>query len=360
MSLMFLYLSLAIGISFLCSILEAVLLSAAPAHIMVLENKHPGAARILRAFKADIDEPLSAILSLNTIAHTLGAAEVGAQAQLVFGKASVAVISALLTFAILVFSEIIPKTIGATYWRLLLVPAAYTIKVMVYSMYPLTVLSRFITRLISRGKRSAVFTREELKAQVDLGIQEGILEAQESRILKNIIRFRSLRAKDIMTPRTVLISRAESDTAESVINRDIKLPVSRILVHREQAPEEITGYVLKSELMDCIARGEGHCQVGTFRRDIVTVPDSFTLDGLLKRFLKEHEHIAVLLDEYGGLAGIVTMEDIIETILGTEIVDELDTVRDMQAYARSRWQQRADKLGLVDREKISGGNHGSD
>ncbi|MBD3345280.1 MAG: DUF21 domain-containing protein [Chitinivibrionales bacterium] len=348
MALMIIYLISAIIISFICSVLEAVLLSVSPAYIKVLEQKNPSAGNKLLAFKTDIDKPLSAILSLNTIAHTIGAAGVGAQAQIVFGKASVGLISAILTFLILVFSEIIPKTIGASYWRLLVIPSTQTMRIVVFLMYPLTLLSRFLTKLIGRKGNTGALTREELNAQVDLSLKEGILRGQESRVFKNLIRFRSLQAKDIMTPRPVLISYPQTETVGSVADKN--LPVSRILVHRENAPEDITGYVLKSELLDWVARDKPQKQLCDFKREILTVPESLNVEELLEKLLKGHEHITVLIDEYGGLAGIVTMEDIIETLLGMEIVDEMDTVEDMQAYARDRWRERAERLGLLRNE----------
>lgn len=347
MNLLLTYFILALGISFLCSVMEAVLLSTTPSYISIANKAHPRAAGLLKSFKHDVETPLSAILSLNTIAHTIGAAEVGAQAQTVFGSTYVAIISAVLTFLILVFSEIIPKTIGATYWRSLLVPSAYIIQGMVYCMFPFTILSRFLSRLVSKGNKQSLLSREELNAQIDIGINEGILNNQESVIIKNTIAFRSLHAGDIMTPRTVLISCSENDTPAKILGENKTIPVSRILIHTSENQEEIIGYALKSDLQDALSNGAEQTPVSEYKRPIMHTPASIRVDELLKRFLREHNHIAVLCDEYGGLAGIATLEDVIETLLGTEIIDEADIIGDMQRYAREKWRNRAIRLGLL-------------
>ena len=347
MGTLLLFLTLAIVISFVCSVLEAVILSTSPVYASLLAKSHPRTGRALLVLRRDIDRPLSAILSLNTVAHTVGAAEVGARAQEAFGSVPVSVISAILTFLILVFSEIIPKTIGATYWRGLLVPSTWVMVGVVYLMYPLTILSRWITAVVAPGRSGTPYTREEFSEQIELGIREGIFREQESEIFRNLIRFRTLKARDIMTPRIVLISAPLTATVRQALSRD-PLPVSRVLVHQEGASERIAGYVLKSDLLVAAATGREDAALEAFKRRILTLPDALNLESLLGRLISEQEHIAVLIDEYGGLAGIATMEDIVETLLGTEIVDEQDSIADTQAYARKRWARRARQLGIID------------
>lgn len=350
MGLLILYLSLAIGISFFCSILEAVLLSVTPSYIAMLEKERPKTGRMLNELKGDIDKPLSAILSLNTIANTGGAAGVGAQAQVVFGEVYITIISIALTLMILVFSEIIPKTIGAKYWRSLAGAAARVLKVLIVVLYPLVLLSRGVTYLMSNNQKKQSFSREEFSALADLGTEEGIFQEKESRIFKNLIRFRSLRAKDIMTPRTVVVAFPEDVTVEEVFRQQEDIRVSRIPIF-ESNRDNITGYVLKNDLLVSLAKNETNRLLREFHREILILPDLLKLVDLFERLLEKQEHIAVLVDEYGGLSGIVTMEDVVETLLGMEIIDEADNIRDMQVLARQRWRERAKRLGLVEQDE---------
>ncbi|MDZ7771410.1 MAG: CNNM domain-containing protein [Balneolaceae bacterium] len=346
MSLLIFYLALAIGVSFLCSILEAVLLSVSHSYIAVLERKGNRAGELLRTYKQDIDRPLSAILSLNTIAHTVGAAGVGAQAQLVFGETYVAVTSAVLTFLILVLSEIIPKTVGATYWRSLAPVSVYTLRGLMILLYPFVVLSQVITRLLASEENIPSFSREEFGALAELGVEEGIFEEEESRIFKNLIRFSSLRVKDIMTPRTVVVGFQESGTLEHIDANIEELTFSRLLLYGEER-DEVTGYVLKNDLLLLLARDQTDRRLKEIRRDILIVPEIMALKDLFEELMAKQEHIAVAVDEYGGLAGVVTMEDLVETLLGMEIIDEADTIEDMQKMARKKWGERARRLGII-------------
>jgi CBS domain containing-hemolysin-like protein len=346
MGLLLFYLIMAIAVSFFCSILEAVLLSVTPSYIAVLEKKRPAAGHILHRLKDDIDKPLSAILSLNTIAHTVGAAGVGAQAQAVFGDVSVAIVSATLTFLILVLSEIIPKTLGASHWRGMAAFSARSLQMMIFIMYPFVALARLLTDVLSGKGEGEEYSREEFSAQVDLGIEVGIFREKESRVFKNLIRFSHLRARDIMTPRTVLVAYPQDTPVEELTEQPEELHVSRIPLYG-RTQDEVIGYVLKTDLLISAARGETGKKLREFRRDILILPDLVTLAVLLERLLERQEHIAVLIDEYGGLAGVVTLEDVVETLLGMEIVDEADSVRDMQVLARQRWRERAHRMGLL-------------
>lgn len=346
MTLLILYISLALFFSFLCSLMEAVLLSVTPSYIVLLEQKGDATGERLRKLKDDIDRPLAAILSLNTIAHTLGAAGAGAQAALVFGEAYIGVISAVLTLLILVLSEIIPKTLGALYWKQLTGIITRLLVPTIWAMWPLVKLSKGITWLLSRGKKQAAVSREEFSAMAELGHREGIFVAEETRILKNLLRFSSLRVRDIMTPRTVIFAQPANKKIDEVIEEYGELRFSRIPVYKESR-DEITGYVLKDEILLNAAQDQGDRALDSIKRELLVVPDSQPLPELFEQLLNRLEHIALVVDEYGGTAGVVTMEDIVETLLGMEIVDEVDSVEDMQELARQQWYKRAARLGLV-------------
>ncbi|MEX2464202.1 MAG: CNNM domain-containing protein [Balneolaceae bacterium] len=340
------YLLLAIGVSFLCSILEAVLLSMNPSFIAVLEKNSPKNGKILRELKRDIDRPLSAILTLNTIAHTVGAAGVGAQAQIVFGNAYVSITSALLTLAILIFSEIIPKTLGATHWKKLAVFAGRTTKILIFITYPFVLLSMEITKWLSNEETEPTMSREEFSAMAELGFEEGVFEEGESNIFKNLIRFRSLRVKDIMTPRIVVVKFQEDLTINEILQQNEELRVSRMPVYGENE-EDITGYVLKNDLYYNLSKNNGEKKLREIKREVFILPETISLKILFERLLEEQEHIVVAVDEYGGFSGVVTMEDVVETLLGMEIVDEIDAIEDMQKLARQKWRERAKRLGIV-------------
>ncbi|MDQ7040911.1 MAG: hemolysin family protein [Rhodothermus sp.] len=344
MGLLISYLALALGVSFLCSIMEAVLLSVTPSYVAA--RQHTATGRLLQRLKRDIDRPLAAILSLNTIAHTAGVAGVGAQAVKVFGDTYLGLISGGLTLMILVFSEIIPKTVGALYWRILAPPTAPLLIVLIWLLYPFVLLSEAITRLLTRERQAPSVSREELAALAELGRQQGVFEQEELRILKNLLRFHALRAKDIMTPRTVVFALPEDLTIAEVLRRYPELRFSRIPIYRKTR-DHITGYVLKDEILLHAARDEGDLPLHHLRREILVVPENLPLPELFERMLNRLEHIALVIDEYGGTAGIVTLEDVVETLLGLEIVDEVDSTRDMQELARQQWRRRAVRLGLL-------------
>ena len=346
MALLVFYVLLALGVSFLCSVLEAVLLSVTPSYVGAMEEERPAAAEQLRTLKDDIDRPLAAILSLNTIAHTIGAAGAGAQAAKVYGDASVGIFSAVLTLLILIISEIIPKTLGASYWRELAPISARVLRVLILMLYPLVVLSQGITRLLSRGEKQASVSREEITALAELGHQEGVFEKEESRILKNLFRFSSLRVRGIMTPRTVLFALPETRTVGEVMHENEHLRFSRIPLYGKNR-DDITGYVLKDDLLLKAAQDEQALGLSEFKREMFVVPDTLPLPEFFERLLDKSEHIALVVDEYGGVAGVASMEDVVETLLGLEIVDEADSAEDMQELARQQWLNRARRLGVV-------------
>lgn len=345
MTLLFFYLLLAIGVSFLCSILEAVLLSVTPTHVAVMRDDGSRAGRVMNRLKRDIDRPLAAILSLNTVAHTVGAAGVGAQAQLVFGNAYVSVTSAVLTLLILIFSEIIPKTLGATYWQYLTGFTAHACTVLIVITWPLVALSKLITRWINRNARPASFSRDEFQALTRIATQEGIFEKEESNIFHNLIRFNAIRVRDVMTPRVVVV-KYQQDLTLAELEEDIHdLPVSRVPIYGE-SDEDVTGYVLKTDLILALARDKPETRLRDLRREVMFVPEMISLKSLFGQLLEHQEHMAVVVDEFGGLVGVVSMEDVVETLLGMEILDESDTIDDLRRHARESWKQRARRLGL--------------
>lgn len=346
MGLLIFYLTLAIAVSFLCSILEAVLLSITPSFIVLKEREGDKTGILLRELKEDIDRPLSAILTLNTVAHTIGAAGVGAQAQVVFGNAYVSLTSVVLTLLILVFSEIIPKTLGATYWKSIASFAAKTTRFLIWTTYPFVQLSKGITIWLSRGKKEPTLSREEFSAMAEQGVEEGVFEEGESNIFKNLIRFSSLKVKDIMTPRIVVMKFQQDKTIKEVLEHEEELRVSRMPVFGKDE-EDITGYILKIDLYSNLAEGKENRPLREIKREVLVIPENISLKVLLERLLEKQEHIAVVVDEYGGLAGVVTMEDVVETLLGIEIMDEVDAIEDMQKLAREKWRERAKKLGIV-------------
>jgi len=346
MTLLILYVLLALGVSFLCSVMEAVLLSVTPSYIASLEQKGQSVAVKLRELKKDIDRPLSAILSLNTIAHTVGAAGAGAQAAHVFGDPYVGVFSGVLTLLILVLSEIIPKTIGALYWRQLTPVVVRSLIPIIWILLPLVKVSQGITRLLSPEKSNASISREEFTALARLGEEEGLFEEEESRILKNLFRFQYVRVKDVMTPRIVLFALPEDMTVGEMVAQHEELRFSRIPVYKESR-DDITEYVLKDQILLHAARDEKDLPLREFKREMLVVPEMLPLPEFFERLLDNLEHIALVVDEFGGTAGVVTMEDVVETLLGMEIVDEADSVEDMQVLARQQWFKRAKRLGIV-------------
>ncbi len=346
MELLLFYLFIAVFFSFLCSFLEAALLSTTHSFIggAVLENK-PFAIK-LQKFKDDIDKPLTAILTLNTFAHTLGAAGVGAQAQEIWGTEYLTVISIVLTLVILIFSEIIPKTIGATYWRQFSGFTAYTLQGMIYILYPFVVIAPWITKIFKSSKETSEISRYDLHMMTKLGESEGVIDKEESQIIQNLLRFNEITVHDIMTPRTVVVSEDEETTASNFFKNLKVRHFSRIPLYSE-SQENITGYVIKEDLIGDIISKEGKSRLNKFKRPITIIDIDVTLPKAYEQFIHNNEHIAAVYDEYKGFSGILTMEDIIETLLGVEIMDEYDSTEDLQLLARKSWEKRAKKLGII-------------
>lgn len=340
MTAFFAFFATALSASFLCSILEAALLSVTPSHLAKLEQDRPKVGARLRALKSQIDRPLAAILSLNTIANTAGAAGVGAEAQRIWGSQALAVASVALTLSILFISEILPKTLGAMHWRRLTGFIAAVLPPLILLTLPLVWMSEAVTRSLKRRRVADKLSREEFAALARIGEEQGVFDESEMRILRNLFLFGSLRTRDIMTPRTVVFSLEENTTVRNAIARRGSMIFSRIPIWRDN-PDHVTGYILKDQLLLRAARNELDVPVHSFAREALMVPDTIPVPALFEKLLDNREHIAVVVDEYGGVDGVVTMEDVIETLIGLEIVDEMDSVQDMRAMARSKWEARA-------------------
>jgi len=345
MTLLIIYILIALGFSFYCSIAEAVLLSVSRPYITLMEKEDAGKGHLLRELKDDINRPLAAILSLNTIAHTMGAAGAGAQAAKIFGDAYIGVISAILTLLILVFSEIIPKTLGAHFWRQLAVPVARSLKILIWILYPFVIMSEKLTSGLTHENKIKI-TRNEMAAMADLGINEGQLASNESRILKNLFLLRETTIKDIMTPRSVVFSLSDKLQVSEYFDMHGSVRFSRIPVYH-QHHDNITGFVLRNDLLLAQARGNTETPLSTYRRDINALSDHTTVLDAYEILLNSRGQILLVVDDYGVMLGIATLEDILETLLGLEIVDESDSIPDMQRLARRLWKKRAQEMGLA-------------
>ena len=350
MALLLFYLFLALFISFVCSIMESVLLSTPRSFLLVKQEAGHDWAEKLLDLKINIDKPLSAILSLNTIAHTVGAAGVGAQAIKVFGEASFGIVSAVLTILILVITEIIPKTIGARYSRNLAKISTSIMKGMIFITYPLVIMSAVLTRLISSNNKHETASREEIAALAKLGATEGVFSNKEHIIIRNLLKLKNIKASQIMTPRVVVAVADENLSLKDFVENKDYLTFSRIPIFSGN-DENITGYVLRQAVFENLVEEHYELKLKDIKREIVIVENTIVLFALWEKLLEKKEHIAIIVDEYGGLDGIVTMEDIIETLLGLEIMDEKDTVADMQKFARDRWQARQTKYNLLSKLK---------
>ena len=344
-----LFFAVSIVFSFLCSIWEAVLLSITPSFTETEVQNGGSLGRSLQEFKSNIDRPLAAILTLNTIAHTVGAIGVGAQATKIWGASFVAsaVVPVVMTLAILFLSEIIPKTIGANNWRQLAKFTVVSLTWLLKVLAPLVWVSQLITRLLKKDKAASVFSRADFTAMAEIGTREGVFDASQSTILRGLLRFDTVLAEHVMTPRTVLIAADVSVTVAEFHRLHPNLRFSRIPVY-EGSKDHVTGYVLKDAVLGALVNGQGGTKLGALRREIAAVGGQTPIPELFDHFTSRHEHIALVVDQFGGLSGIVTMEDVIETLIGLEIVDERDGSVDMQALARDQWEQRASRIGMLE------------
>ena len=344
----------AMSISFLCSVLESVLMTTSLSYINLREEEGYGPAKLMSSYKEDTGRPLAAILSLNTIANTIGAAGVGMQATQVFGSKWFGLVSACVTILILVFGEIIPKVIGTTYWRELMGFTARTIHLLIFVLYPFVILVELITRAFPDNEDEPSVSREEVLSMVNVGEEEGVVDEDENKIFSNLMRLDSIHAYDVMTPRVVAKIAPENMTLRAYYDNDEYDHFSRIPLYKPEAPEYITGYVLRNEALEELTEDHFRKTLGGLKRSLPAFDQDLTLGVIFDSMLKQKSQIAQIIDEYGCFVGILTLEDIIETIFGLEIIDENDTVIDMQQYARERWEQRQKKYKKLDRDAVRG------
>jgi len=368
MGLLVFYAIISIFFSFLCSILEAVLLSITPTFLNLKKNEGKTYASDLETLKKDVDRPLIAILTLNTIAHTVGAILVGVQAKVAYAELygtetrsilgleftediMVGVVSTIMTILILVASEIIPKTIGATYWKQL---ANFTTKALNVLIFPLKWTGilwvlQLTTKLIGGKGHGSVLSREGFAAMAEIAHEEGVFEESESKVIKNLLNFKEVQAKDVMTPRTVMKTENETMNVEDFFKANSNIRFSRIPVYTDES-DNITGLVLKDDVFKEMAFGNGTKLLSELKRNIIIVNRSLPIPKLFEQLVESRNHMALVVDEYGSVSGLVTMEDVIETLLGLEIMDESDNVSDLQLLARKSWETRAKRLGIIDEE----------
>ena len=366
MTLLIVYAIISIFFSFLCSILEAVLLSITPTFINLKKNENRDYAIELENLKRDVDKPLIAILTINTIAHTVGAILVGVQAKVAYAESfgtttrsvfgveitedvMVGIVSTIMTILILVASEIIPKTIGATYWKNLANFTTKALKVMIFPLKYTGILwiLQLTTKLIGGKGHGSILSRESFLVMADMAEKEGVFKENESKVIRNLIGFKEIKVKDVMTPRTVCKTADENETIKEFYEAHTTLRFSRIPLYADNA-DNITGYFLKDDLYKNIIEGNGDKKLSSIKRTILITDRDLSIPDLFEKLIKEREHIALVVDEYGSVSGIVSQEDVIETLLGLEIMDESDNVADLQALARKSWETRAKRMGIID------------
>jgi len=347
MDLLVLYFLAAVVISFICSVLESVLLSVTMPYISVLEKERPNVGKLLKLHKKNIHKSIASILILNTIANTLGAAAVGAQAEHVFGTGAVFYVSIVLTFAILFFAEIIPKTIGATYWKELAPAAAYVIRFFIWITYPIILMTLFVTNRIKKGDEGHSLTKEELLESALLSEDEGVLDEQESDIIENILKLDDIKVHDILTPRSVVFALEGNKTIDDIVKNEADIfKYSRIPVYDETI-ESVTGMVMTKQLF-AQALKDNSIPLKEIQKDIYRINEQVPVSWALDLFIEKKEHMFLVLDKYDQVEGIVTLEDCVETILGVEIVDESDAHVDMRELAKlkMRLQRRRQNSDL--------------
>jgi len=357
MGLLILFFFVSIIFSFLCSIWEAVLLSITPSHAELLsQQNHPSAPK-LKEFKDEIDRPLSAILTLNTVAHTVGAIGVGAQASKVFGTGDMViagttlpisgevVVAVFMTIAILYLSEIFPKTIGANNWKALTPFTVRSLTFISFLLAPAIWVSTLITKMLKKDKEKSVLSRTDFANMTQIGLKQGTIKNSESRIINNLLKFDSILTKSISTPRTVMFAASKSVTLKEFYDTHPTIRFSRIPIF-DTTIDKVQGYILKDDLLDRLLKGEAEAPLSSIMRKIIVVKEDLPVPALFNQLNEASEHIALVVGEYGGVMGVVTMEDVIETLLGLEIIDEFDNSSDMQKLARQNWEKRAKDMGL--------------
>ena len=334
------YATTAIGVSFLCSVMEAALLSITPSYIAQLEEKSPKWYKKVSELKQNIDTPLAAILTLNTIAHTVGAAGVGAEVANMYGQAYLGVASGVMTIAILVLSEILPKSIGAKYWKKLIPTMCVTLNIMVLILKPFLYISNFIMGMFSDDNNSSDI-KDEIKALAKMGRDEKVIDDNKYRVINNIINLQEVKVKDVMTPRTVVVTVKPNTNIEEFEKITASSPFSRFPIVDENE-QQFLGYVHKS----CILKADYSEKVDDYARCMCSFSSECPLENVLSTMIDDHNHMALVIDQFENWVGIVTLEDVIETILGKEILDESDQVADMRLYAKLKWKKKKEQKGI--------------
>lgn len=344
--LLVIFVLMAVGVSFACSLAESTLLSMTPSYIADIKETDPKKSEMLKTLKQDkVDQSLAAILTLNTIANTMGSIGAGAQATIVFGSAWFGVFSAVMTLAILTLSEIIPKTLGTVYWRQLSSFVGYFVRAIIIVLFPIIWLSERLTKLLVKDKEQDKFSRTEFAALASVGEESGHIDPLESRIIRNLLAFGALKVEDIMTPRSVILAFEQTETVAEVFANRPKLSFSRLPIY-DQELDSVTGFVLKTDLLLAKANGHLNQPLSQYSRDMNFVFNKMRLFDLLDLMLKDRIHISLVVGEYGEVKGLVTLEDVLETLLGLEIVDEIDRVEDMQELAKQLMEKRVERLGM--------------
>ena len=340
MSLLIAYFFLALGVSFICSLLESVILSVTHSHIGILVKSNPSKGKLLQRLKDDINRPLAAILTLNTIANTVGAAGMGAQALHVYGSHAVAAASAILTFSILIFSEILPKTLGAYFCRSLAIPSAYVIRALMVITFPFVWLSNTLSSAINSNEDKV--SREEITAMAEMGEDEGSIDEHESDIIENLFRLKEIQIEDILTPRSVIYAFEDIQTVGKIMDSNEDIIFSRIPVFHENI-DNVIGMVYKDTVLETMADDFFEKTMADLVEPVETVYEKESVESVLNKFTKNRSHMFIVKDEFGGTTGIVTLEDCIETLLGVEIMVESDEVADMRKLAKDQQRQKKHK-----------------
>jgi len=328
-----------LGVSFLCSLLEAVMLSITPAYVSLMMKEKEKTGALLAHLTENLNRPLSAILTLNTLSHTLGSAAIAYQVHQSFGENFVTGASFILTFFILIFSEIIPKTIGSYNWKSLAPTSAYIVQAMIFLLYPMVLFSEWMHKSFRRNSEEPEVTRDEMIATAEIGAEEGTIRSKESTMIRNMLMLDKVFVSDIMTPRSVFFALEAEMTVEEVFNKYRPIRFSRIPVYHENL-DHVIGMTYRHKIHDALSNDLHTKKISEITSNIQTVSEKMTVYQALDFFIKEKEHLALVSDEYGVITGLVTLEDTVETLLGVEIVDELDNVEDMRKYALEQWQLR--------------------
>ncbi len=342
MNTLFFYFFLALGVSFLCSLLESIILSITHSHVAVLAKTGSKSSRLLENMKENINKPLAAILTVNTVANVVGAAGVGAQAMKLFGSEWVAILSGLLTLCILIFSEIIPKTLGTVYWRPLAGPAVYMIRGLIYLTYPFVFLSDYFSKIFTSANHQQKVSRQEVVAMAEMGEDEGSIREKESDIIENLFNLNDVVAEDVMTPRSVIFALQKDSTVGDVVGEHTPISFSRIPIF-DKDMDDILGFIHRYDLVNKQAEDQFHIKMKDILEPIHTVKQEDSIASILDEFVRRRQQIFMVIDEFGTTTGLITLEDAIETLLGVEIVDEHDSVVDMRKLATEKFRSKRGK-----------------